>query len=83
MNKSSAMRLTAAGRAINLPGCRSAAPVVNQGAISAGDALETSTVFVEGMVTAGQRTIVQGWDEDMKRLSRPLTIYSAGSLPHG
>jgi UDP:flavonoid glycosyltransferase YjiC (YdhE family) len=57
--------------------------VVNLGAMSAGDAVETSTLFVEAIEAAGQRAIVQGWGEVMKHLSRPTTIYAADSLPHG
>jgi sterol 3beta-glucosyltransferase len=58
--------------------------VISLGAMSLGeeDALETAGLFVEAVQEADVRAIVQGWETGMRELMLPLTVYSAGSLPH-
>ncbi|UCG22800.1 MAG: glycosyltransferase [Chloroflexota bacterium] len=55
--------------------------VISLGAMSAGDALETSTLFVQCIESTGIRAIIQGWDATINQLKLPATIYAAGSLP--
>ena len=58
--------------------------LVSLGAMSLGkeDALASATLFVQAIRQVGARAIVQGWEEGMKQLSLPPTLYAAGSLPY-
>jgi UDP:flavonoid glycosyltransferase YjiC (YdhE family) len=51
-------------------------------ALSGEDALEAASITLEAVQAAGVRAVIQGWDEPMKRLSVPETVFHAGSLPH-
>ncbi|MEX2161451.1 MAG: glycosyltransferase [Anaerolineales bacterium] len=51
-------------------------------ALSGEDALEAATITLKALQTVGQRAIIQGWDEPMKQLHVPDTVFHAGSLPH-
>jgi UDP:flavonoid glycosyltransferase YjiC (YdhE family) len=51
-------------------------------ALSGEDALEAATITIAAVQNAGVRAIIQGWDEPMKRLSIPETVFHAGSIPH-
>jgi UDP:flavonoid glycosyltransferase YjiC (YdhE family) len=51
-------------------------------AISGEDALEASTITLAAVQNAGVRAIIQGWDEPMKQLSIPETVFHAGPIPH-
>lgn len=57
--------------------------MVSLGAMSAGDSLETATMFVQAIEAAGIRAIVQGWGTTMKQLRLPPDILAAGPVPHG
>jgi UDP:flavonoid glycosyltransferase YjiC (YdhE family) len=58
--------------------------VISLGAMSlgGGGSLETASLFVDAVQRANVRAIIQGWGEEMRQLTLPQTIYSAGSLPH-
>jgi sterol 3beta-glucosyltransferase len=64
--------------------------VVSLGAMALGgkdagastDALETAQIALEAVQQAGVRAVVQGWDEAMKQMSLPPTVFHAGSVPH-
>jgi UDP:flavonoid glycosyltransferase YjiC (YdhE family) len=58
--------------------------VVSLGAmsISGDDAMEAAKITLEGVEKAGVRAIIQGWDEPMKSLPLPPTVFHAGSVPH-
>jgi UDP:flavonoid glycosyltransferase YjiC (YdhE family) len=51
-------------------------------ALSGEDALEAATITLAAVQNAGVRAIIQSWDEPMKQLSIPETVYHAGSIPH-
>ncbi len=51
-------------------------------AISGEDALEAAQITLEAVKQSGVRAIIQGWDEPMKTLSIPPTVFHAGSIPH-
>lgn len=51
-------------------------------ALSGEDALEAATITLAAVQAAGVRAIIQGWDEPMKQLKIPDTVFHAGSLPH-
>ncbi len=51
-------------------------------AISGEDALEAAQITLEAVKQSGVRAIIQGWDEPMKGLSIPATVFHAGSIPH-
>lgn len=51
-------------------------------ALSGKDALEAATITLAAVQNAGVRAIIQGWDEPMKQLSIPETVFHAGSIPH-
>jgi UDP:flavonoid glycosyltransferase YjiC (YdhE family) len=55
------------------------------GAMSLGgdETAATAGLFVDAIQQAGERTIVQGWESALARLSLPPAVYPAGSLPHG
>jgi UDP:flavonoid glycosyltransferase YjiC (YdhE family) len=58
--------------------------VVSLGAmsISGDDAFDAARITLEAVNKAGVRAIIQGWDEPMKSLLIPPTIFHAGSVPH-
>jgi sterol 3beta-glucosyltransferase len=58
--------------------------VVSLGAMSLGreDALASAALFVDALREVGARAIIQGWEEGMRQMSLPPTVYAAGSLPH-
>ena len=51
-------------------------------ALSGEDALEAATITLAAVQNAGVRAIIQGWDEPMKQLSIPETVFHAGPIPH-
>ena len=51
-------------------------------ALSGEDALEAATITLSAVQEAGMRAIIQGWDEPMKHLNIPETVFHAGSIPH-
>jgi sterol 3beta-glucosyltransferase len=51
-------------------------------AISGEDALEASTITLAAVQDAGVRAIIQGWDEPMKQLNIPETVFHSGPIPH-
>lgn len=51
-------------------------------ALSGEDALEAATITLAAIQEAGIRAIIQGWDEPMKHLNIPETVFHAGSIPH-
>ncbi len=51
-------------------------------AISGEDALEAARITLKAVKQSGVRAIIQGWDEPMKRLAIPPTVFHAGSIPH-
>jgi len=51
-------------------------------AISGEDALEAAQITLEAVRQAGERVIIQGWDEPMNKLSIPPPVFHAGSIPH-
>ena len=58
--------------------------VVSLGAmsISGDDAMEAAKITLEAVVQAGVRAIIQGWNERMKSIQLPSTVFHAGSIPH-
>jgi sterol 3beta-glucosyltransferase len=58
--------------------------VISLGAMSLGDedAKETARLFVDAVQLVNVRAIIQGWEEGMRELSLPASIFNAGSLPH-
>ncbi len=51
-------------------------------ALSGEDSLEAAQITLAAVQQAGVRAIIQGWDEAMKQLSIPPTVFHAGSVPH-
>lgn len=51
-------------------------------ALSGEDALEAASITLAAIENAGVRAIIQGWDEPMKHLNIPETVFHAGSIPH-
>ncbi len=51
-------------------------------ALSGEDALDAAKITLSAIQQAGVRAIVQGWDEPMKSLSFPESVFHAGSVPH-
>lgn len=51
-------------------------------ALSGEDALEAATITIAALQQAGVRGIIQGWDEPLKQLALPETIFHAGPMPH-
>jgi sterol 3beta-glucosyltransferase len=51
-------------------------------ALSGEDALDAAKITLSAIQQAGVRAIVQGWDEPMKGLSLPESVFHAGSIPH-
>jgi sterol 3beta-glucosyltransferase len=47
-----------------------------------GDAMKVAGVFVEAILQAGVRSIIQGWEVGIKMLSLSPDIFAAGSMPH-
>lgn len=44
--------------------------------------MEAAKITLEAVDKAGVRAIIQGWDEPMKSLLIPQTVFHAGSVPH-
>jgi UDP:flavonoid glycosyltransferase YjiC (YdhE family) len=51
-------------------------------ALSGEDSLEAAQITLAAVKQAGVRAIIQGWDEAMKQLTIPPTVFHAGSVPH-
>jgi sterol 3beta-glucosyltransferase len=51
-------------------------------AISGSDAYEAAQITLEAIRQAGLRAIIQGWDEPMKQMDLPASIFHTGSIPH-
>ncbi len=51
-------------------------------AISGDDAMDAAKITLEAVDKAGVRAIIQGWDEPMKSLPIPPTVFHAASVPH-
>ena len=51
-------------------------------ALSGEDALEAAQITLSAVEQAGVRAIIQGWDESMKQLQIPPSVFHAGSVPH-
>lgn len=58
--------------------------VVSLGAMALGsaDSLQAAQITIEAVRQAGVRAIIQGWDEAMKQLPLPPSVFHAGSTPH-
>jgi UDP:flavonoid glycosyltransferase YjiC (YdhE family) len=50
--------------------------------LSGKQARQGAEMVLEGLRQAGVRAVVQGWEEVLKDVSLPETVYLAGSLPH-
>lgn len=51
-------------------------------AMSGDDALEAAQMALEALRQAEMRAVIQGWDEPLKKLAVPPTVFHAGSIPH-
>jgi UDP:flavonoid glycosyltransferase YjiC (YdhE family) len=51
-------------------------------ALSGEDSLEAAQITLAAVLQAGVRAILQGWDEVLKQVSLPPTVFHAGSIPH-
>lgn len=51
-------------------------------ALSGEDALEAAQITLQAVQEARVRAIIQGWDEPMKQLALPPTVFHAGPVPH-
>ncbi|MBI4927200.1 MAG: glycosyltransferase [Anaerolineae bacterium] len=51
-------------------------------ALSGEDAMEAAQITLAAVQQAGVRAVIQGWDEPMRRLALPATVFHAGSIPH-
>jgi sterol 3beta-glucosyltransferase len=51
-------------------------------ALSGEDAFEAAQITLAAFQQSGVRAIIQGWDEPMKQLSLPPTVFHAGAIPH-
>jgi UDP:flavonoid glycosyltransferase YjiC (YdhE family) len=51
-------------------------------ALSGEDALEAAQITLSAVEKAGVRAVIQGWDEPMKTLTLPDSVFHAGSVPH-
>lgn len=51
-------------------------------ALSGEDALEAAQITLTAIQQAGVRAIIQGWDEPLKQLPLPPSVFKAGSIPH-
>lgn len=58
--------------------------LISLGAMSLGDGdpLESASLFVNAVLQADVRAIIQGWEAGIKQLTLPPNIYADGSLPH-
>lgn len=58
--------------------------VVSLGAMALGgeDTLQAAQITFAALQQAGVRAIIQGWDEALKQLPLPPTVFHAGSIPH-
>ncbi len=50
--------------------------------MSGKQARQGAQIVLEAVRRAGARAIVQGWDEALRGLELPATVYHAGSMPH-
>jgi UDP:flavonoid glycosyltransferase YjiC (YdhE family) len=51
-------------------------------ALSGEDALEAARITLEAVRQAGVRAVIQGWDEPLKQLAIPPSVFHAGPVPH-
>jgi len=51
-------------------------------AISGEDAFEAARIILDALEQAGERAVIQGWDEPMQQLELPENVFHAGSIPH-
>ena len=51
-------------------------------ALSGEDALEAARITLSSVQQAGVRAIIQGWDDEIKQLDIPPTVFHAGPIPH-
>ena len=51
-------------------------------ALSGEDSMQAATITLQAVQNAGVRAIIQGWDEPMKNLQLPDSVFHAGSIPH-
>jgi UDP:flavonoid glycosyltransferase YjiC (YdhE family) len=51
-------------------------------ALSGEDALQGAQIALAAVRQAGIRAVIQGWDEALKQLPLPPTVFHAGSIPH-
>jgi len=58
--------------------------VVSLGAMALGgeDSLQAAQITLAAVEQTGVRAIIQGWDEALKQLPLPPTVFHAGSVPH-
>jgi UDP:flavonoid glycosyltransferase YjiC (YdhE family) len=58
--------------------------IVSLGAmsISGEDAQEAAEITINAFQDAGERAIIQGWDEPLEMMTLPPNIFHAGSIPH-
>ena len=51
-------------------------------AISGDDAMDATKITLEAVKKVRVRAVIQGWDESIRSLSIPPTVFHAGSVPH-
>ena len=51
-------------------------------ALSGEDALEAAQITLTAIQQAEVRAVIQGWDEHLKTLELPASVFHAGSVPH-
>lgn len=51
-------------------------------ALSGEDSLQAAKITLQAVQNAGVRAIIQGWDEPMKHLQLPDSVFHAGAIPH-
>lgn len=51
-------------------------------ALSGDDAYEAAQMTIAALQQVGARAVIQGWDEPMKHIHLPPSVYHAGSIPH-
>ncbi|MBN1919993.1 MAG: glycosyltransferase family 1 protein [Anaerolineae bacterium] len=51
-------------------------------ALSGKDTLQSAQIALAAVKQAGLRAVIQGWDEAMKQLAIPPSVFHAGSIPH-
>ena len=51
-------------------------------ALSGEDSMQAASITLQAVKNSGVRAIIQGWDEPMKNLQLPDSVFHAGSIPH-